>query len=292
VDRESVLIVDVENLAHRAFYATTHGPDKTPNQFHNEVAVNMLATWPSMIAKLVREIQIDHVIFCLDNTSRFRKEIYPEYKANRKPKPPHLAAQLPILRQIARGSSLPFIEDPLEEADDLVSSAARMLMANFTCYIASSDKDFNQVLHSNRVRQAKPLPFGQGWKMWTVLDTLQEFGIQSDQFARYSAMVKDTTDNIPGVAGIGPVTAVKLLQGRPDDEELIRRIAVKKKIEVAEAGVLFRLNYQLTKTRDIPVVSQRQELVADKILREHGCQKAADTMLNLSHTYGSKPCPI
>ena len=289
--QDSVLIVDVDNLAYRAYFRTVD-KDKKPLISFNGQPTNLLSTWPGMIAKLTRELQIDLVILCLDNPSRFRKELYPDYKANRKDKPPEILHQLPILRDLIRHSGLPYIEDPFEEADDLVSSAALALKATHACYIASSDKDFNQILESNQVRQAKPMPFGQGWQLWTVVDALTQNGVFADQYAHFSAMVKDAADNIPGIEGIGPVTAAKLLQGRPSDEELVRRIAAKRKMDLRTARAAFHLNYQLTKARNLPVKTQRQAFDAGRILRSHGCLKAAEIMETLHATYGSKACPI
>ena len=155
-----------------------------------------------------------HLAVILDKAgTSFRNDIYPEYKANRPPAPEDLVPQFPLIRDATRAFSLPCIEEEGLEADDLIASYARAAAERgWDVTIVSSDKDLMQLIG----------PHANGSKI-DMLDTMknarigipevaEKFGVSPDLVGDVLALMGDSVDNVPGIRGIGPKTATKLIQ--------------------------------------------------------------------------------
>ncbi len=156
-----------------------------------------------------------HLAVILDKAgTSFRNDIYDQYKANRPPAPEDLVPQFPLIRDATRAFSLPMIEEENVEADDMIASYARAATARgWDVTIVSSDKDLMQLIGTD--------PVGGG--SIDMLDTMknvrigipevdEKFGVTPDLVGDVLALMGDTADNIPGIRGIGPKTATKLIQ--------------------------------------------------------------------------------
>ena len=150
-----------------------------------------------------------HMAVILDASSKsFRNDLYPEYKAHRPPPPDDLVPQFPMIRDATRAFSLPCIEEIGLEADDLIASyALAALRAGWHVTVVSSDKDLMQLIQPGL----------------DMLDTLknerlgphaviEKFGVPPEQLGEVLGLMGDSVDNVPGVPGIGPKTAAKLIQ--------------------------------------------------------------------------------
>ena len=186
----------------RAFYAVR--PLTSPSG----VPTNAIYGFTSMIVKLLKEEKPEYLAFCYDlPTASFRKSIYPEYKAHRTETPPDLIPQIPYIKKVVDALGLPSFEKEGYEADDLIGSLAE-LGSRFHCevVIVSGDKDFGQLI--------KPGVILYDTMKDVRIDTdgvKAKWGVRPNQFVDYLSLIGDASDNIPGVEGIGPKTAEKLL---------------------------------------------------------------------------------
>ncbi len=212
---KKIYLVDVSSMFFRAFYAIR------PLSSSKGVPVNAVYGFISMIIKLIREKNPEYVLFCYDRKEpSFRKDMYVDYKANRTEMPDDLQVQMPYLKQVADLFGIADIEAEGYEADDLIGTVTRMAeKENFQVYIVSGDKDFSQLVNENVF----------------IYDTMKEFiytkdavkekhGVYPEQFIDFLAITGDTSDHIPGIAGIGPKGAQKLIEEFQNLENIYTQI--------------------------------------------------------------------
>jgi len=156
--------------------------------------------------------------------SNVRRELFPQYKANRIETPEQFKRQIPNMKYLCGIFGFPVVECEGVEADDLLGSCAlRVKESGGTATMVSADKDFAQLI-SPRIRQL--LPPKPRIKEWTEMDSIgvkSKFGVTPSQMADLLALVGDTADNIPGLGGVGPKTAAKWLKDFGDLESIIKR---------------------------------------------------------------------
>jgi DNA polymerase-1 len=162
----------------------------------------------NMLLKLLDETDADHigVIFDAGRTS-FRNEIYTEYKANRPEAPPELIPQFGMVREATRACNVACVEMEGYEADDIIATyACRAKEAGADVTIVSSDKDLMQLVN-DRVRMLDPIKN----KPISYPEVMEKFGVAPDKVIDIQALAGDSTDNVPGVPGIGVKTAAELI---------------------------------------------------------------------------------
>lgn len=200
---KKIYIVDVSSMFFRAFYAIR------PLTSTKGVPVNAVYGFISMIVKLMKDKNPDHLVFCYDRKEpSFRKDLYEEYKANRTTMPEDLQVQMPYLKQVGNLFGITDLEVPSYEADDLIGTVAKMAsQEGYESYIVSGDKDFCQLVSSNifLYDTMKEL-------VYDPKQVKEKHGVTPEQFIDFLAITGDTSDNIPGVAGIGPKGAQKLIE--------------------------------------------------------------------------------
>lgn len=212
---KKLYLVDVSSLFFRAFYAIRPltSPSGTP--------VNAVYGFLSMSLKLLREETPDYIAFCFDRPDpSFRKEIDPNYKANRSEMPEDLVPQMPYMRRIGEVLGITCLDRQGFEADDLIGTLARWgEKQNFQVSIVSGDKDFGQLVNGqiSLMDTMKNLRMGPA-------EVKEKWGVSPEQMRDYLAIVGDTSDNIPGVHGIGPKGAQKLLEEFGSLEEIYRNV--------------------------------------------------------------------
>jgi DNA polymerase I len=174
-----------------------------------------------MSLKLLREETPDYIAFCFDRPDpSFRKEIDPNYKANRSEMPEDLVPQMPYMRRIGEVLGITCLDRQGFEADDLIGTLARWgEKQNFQVSIVSGDKDFGQLVNEkiSLMDTMKNLRLGPA-------EVKEKWGVSPQQMRDYLAIVGDTSDNIPGVHGIGPKGAQKLLEEFGTLEEIYRNV--------------------------------------------------------------------
>ena len=174
-----------------------------------------------MVIKLMKTEKPEYMVFCYDRKEpSFRHEMYTEYKAHRTEMPEDLVQQMPYLKQVAGLLGIPSLEIPTYEADDLIGTLTHLGLKNkMEVYIVSGDKDFGQliapgVLLYDTMKNVK----------YDVDGVKEKWGIRPDQFIDYLALVGDSSDNIPGVKGIGPKGAISLLDQFTSLEDIYKNI--------------------------------------------------------------------
>ena len=201
---KALYIVDISSLFFRSYYAIS---SNMTNQ--KGLPTNALYGTVKMIQQLCRKKAPDYLICCFDSKEpSFRKSLYPEYKANRGEMPEDLEAQAPYLKKLISALLIPSWQKPGFEADDLIASLTRLAQKqNFNCCIVSSDKDFTPLVNKN-VRLYDTMKD----RLYDTAGVEAKWGLPPDQMQDYLSLVGDASDNIPGVRGIGPKSAIALLK--------------------------------------------------------------------------------
>ncbi len=238
-------LIDGYNLAFRCFYAM---PDLSRSDGFPTGALH--AFFASLLKLSSSDTPHFTAVFFDKGGSRRHLEIFPEYKANRADAPENFRRQIPQMKYLCEIFGFEPTESEGVEADDLLASAAVKLKAGGNSVaIVSADKDFAQLVSPN-IRQL--LPPKPRLKEWVELDSVgvkAKFGVAPAQIPAYLALVGDSSDNIPGLDGVGPKTAAKWLKDFGDIETLIRRADWIKpdrfRKVVAESAELLRRNLEL-----------------------------------------------
>lgn len=198
-----LIIVDISAFIFRAFYAIRilNAPDGTP--------VNAVRGVWSMLQKLLAQYQPTHIVIAKDTKDgSFRNEIYEEYKANRSEPPEELKPQFALIAEMVEKMKLPSIVKPGFEADDIIGSLCVQWADHFDeIFIASGDKDLMQFVN-DKVRMLDTMKD----KIYDPKGVHEKMGVRPDQIVDYLTLVGDSSDNIPGVKGIGAKGAAKLLE--------------------------------------------------------------------------------
>lgn len=161
-----------------------------------------------MCIRLLREKRPEYMVFCFDRPEpSFRSEVYEDYKANRTELPDDLEPQLPYIPKISETLGIPCIDKKTFEADDIIGTIAKKAeAAGLDVVIVSGDKDFAQLI-SPKVCMYDSMKE----VTYDVPGVVEKWGVEPNQIIDYLALIGDTSDNIPGVRGIGPKGAQKLL---------------------------------------------------------------------------------
>ncbi|MCG8335761.1 MAG: 5'-3' exonuclease, partial [Proteobacteria bacterium] len=153
-----------------------------------------------------------------------REALQADYKANRSETPEDLEKQVPWVKRLTVALGLPVVEQQGVEADDLIGAAAlRLMQAGQTATIVSADKDLGQVVQPG-IFQLLPPPTANprlGWRLLDAEGVEKKFGVPPEKIPDYLALVGDTSDNIPGLQGVGPKTAAKWILEYGDLEGII-----------------------------------------------------------------------
>ncbi|MFH1875077.1 MAG: DNA polymerase I [Pseudomonadota bacterium] len=216
MSKKKLYLIDGANYIFRAYYAI--GSLSTSKGF----PTNALYGFTQMILKLKNELKPDYLAVIFDTAEpTFRDELYEKYKANRKEPPDDLAQQFPHFNPILEALNIPILEKPGFEADDLIGTIAKKLAgSDLEVVIVSGDKDLMQLVNDNVViyDSMKDLQIGEK-------QVEQRFGVKPAQVIDVLALAGDSSDNIPGVPGIGPKTASKLIQEFGSLEDLLKNLA-------------------------------------------------------------------
>ena len=212
---KKLFLVDVSSFFFRAYFAI---PPLTNKE---GMPTNALYGFMNMVVKLMREIKPDYIAFCFDRKEKsFRSDLYPEYKANRAEMPEDLVPQVPYLKKLTDVLGIPRFDKEGYEADDIIGSLASYGRSNkLEVVIVSGDKDFAQLVDNFTIMYDTMKE-----KKYNVEGVIEKWGIEPQQMIDYLAMVGDSSDNIPGVKGIGPKGAQKLLAEFKDLDNIYKNL--------------------------------------------------------------------
>ena len=259
--KQHLYLVDGSAYIFRAYHRLPPltNPQGTP--------VGAVYGYTTMLWKLAEDLHKadgpTHLAVILDKAgTSFRNDLYDQYKANRPPPPEDLVPQFPLIRDATRAFSLACIEEDALEADDLIASYARAAtLRGWDVTIVSSDKDLMQLVGK----------CGVGGGSVDMLDTMknlridipevvEKFGVPPEKVGDVLALMGDSVDNVPGIRGIGPKTATKLIQEHGDLESVLAAAPAMKAsklreslIEQADMARLSRVLVQLKEDCALPV---------------------------------------
>jgi DNA polymerase-1 len=218
---DHLYLVDGSGYLFRAYHALpplTRKSDGLPT--------GAVSGYCNMLWKLLEDMKGSdaptHLAVIFDASEKtFRNDIYPEYKAHRPPPPEDLVPQFPLVRDATRAFGVSCVEMAGFEADDLIATYARVAReAGARCTIISSDKDLMQLVVDGKVELLDTMKN----KRIASAEVLEKFGVGPDKVVQVQALAGDSSDNVPGVRGIGIKTAAELINTYGDVETLLKRV--------------------------------------------------------------------
>ncbi len=255
-----VFLIDGSGFIFRAFHGLPPmtRPDGTP--------VNAVFGFTKMIMKLIEDTEADYIAVIFDKARKtFRSDIYPEYKAHRPPPPDELIPQFALVREATEALNVPAISLEGYEADDIIATYAREaaeMGAEVT--VVSSDKDLMQLVND----QVTMLDAMKN-KVIGREQVFEKFGVGPEKVIEVQALAGDSSDNVPGVQGIGVKTAAQLLDEYGDLETLLERAGEikqpKRREKLLEQANMARISRELVTLKDdVPLERRISEFVVRK----------------------------
>jgi len=205
--KDKLLLIDANSLIHRAYHALPPLNDKDGKPS------GALYGLSSVLIKIIKDENPTYAAAAFDRPEpTFRKEEFEEYKATRKPTPDDLISQIKEARGLLEKFGIKTFEQAGLEADDLIASLAAKFSKEVPVEVLSGDLDILQVVEGENVVAQIPKRGISETKMYDDEAVQERFGVSPAQMADYKGLVGDSSDNFPGVQGIGPKTAAQLIQ--------------------------------------------------------------------------------
>ena len=245
---KNILVIDSSAIIHRSY----HGyPERFSNYNNQNINVNILWGYINYTYKLSQEFEFDECIHVLDpeGGSKYRKEIYPLYKAGRPPSPDDFIIQKKLMPELLNAFQQKWLCVDGVESDDVLASIARVEAAKGNkVLVLSPDKDILQIVEDLSICVGRICKDKQGRNVHNLYEELgvyQTFGVNAYQIPDFLALVGDVGDNIKGVPGVGEKTAAKLIDAYNDIETIIMKSV--EVIEEYEAGIKNKdvMNYKM-----------------------------------------------
>jgi DNA polymerase-1 len=246
-----VFLIDGSGFIFRAYFARARSSEPVFQRKSDGMVTEVVTLFSNMLDKYRRETDADHMAVIFDASgSSFRNRIYDAYKANRREMPDDLRPQLGHVRRAAAAFDICQIELPDFEADDLIATYARHAVeAGAKVTILSSDKDLMQLV-SDEVKMRDPMTD----RSIAEAEVREKFGVGPDKVIEVQALCGDSTDNVPGVPGIGVKTAAELINTYGDLETLLAHAQEikqpKRREALVENEAKARLSKELVKLDD------------------------------------------
>ncbi len=216
---EKIILVDGNNLIFRSYFATAYSGNLMKNS--KGFPTNALFGFVNMINKIILEEKPTYMIVAFDKGKTFRHKEYKDYKAGRKETPQELIEQIPVAKKLLTYMGIKYYECDNYEADDIIGTFASYCEQddNFVGTIISSDRDLLQLISSNIDMK---LLKQKDYIRYNEVSFREEYQLDPIKIIDLKALMGDASDNIPGVAGIGEKTALKLLQNYGDLDGVYR----------------------------------------------------------------------
>src|SRR3954469_262280 len=249
---DHVFLVDGSGYIFRAYHALPPLTRKSDG-----LQINAVLGFCNMLWKLLNDMKPEerptHLAVVFDKSEKtFRTDFYPQYKAHRPDIPSDLIPQFPLIRDAVKAFDIPCLEQPGFEADDIIAPYARLACeAEATATIVSSDKDLMQLVNDcvTMYDTMKDKRIGPA-------EVVEKFGVGPDKVIEVQALIGDSTDNVPGVPGIGVKTAAQLITEYGDLETLLSRAGEIKQPKRRESLIEFAEQAR---------ISRRLVLLEDKV---------------------------
>jgi DNA polymerase-1 len=209
MDRKKVFLIDGSALAYRSYFAFIRNP-LINSKGENTSAVFGFA---SSLLKILREENPDYIGVVFDTPApTFRHKIYKDYKSTRAKTPPEMVEQLPRIKELVEYMNFPLIEKDGFEADDIIGTLAQQAKKEgLGVFVVTADKDFFQLVDED-IKMLKPSKGKEPQEMYDAKAVKEKFGVAPEQITDFLGLMGDSSDNIPGVPGIGQKTALELIK--------------------------------------------------------------------------------
>ncbi|HIO40587.1 MAG TPA: DNA polymerase I [Candidatus Marinimicrobia bacterium] len=258
-----LFLIDGMAQIYRAHFAMIKNPLTTKDGRHTSAIFGFM----NSLFKLLRDENPDYIAVVLDcKEPTFRHKLYTEYKATREKMPDELVGQLEPLYEVISHTNIPILKKPGYEADDIIGTLVKKAeQAGLVTYMVTGDKDMMQLVSETTFMYSP----GNRFKPTTIYDKIkvkEKWGVGPDGIIDMLALVGDTSDNVPGVDGVGPKTAKKLLDQYKDIETILEHADEAKNKRVREGlqngRDLVHLSRELVTIHcDVPVEFHIEELI-------------------------------
>ncbi len=296
-EKKTLFLLDGHALVYRAHYALIKRPLVNSKGMNTSAVIGFTRSLWEVITK--QKPTHLAVSFDVSDKTVFRKDMYPEYKANRPPQPEDISIAFPYIRRIVEGLNIPILEMSGFEADDVIGTIAKKAeKEGFTVYMMTPDKDYAQLVSDN-IFMYKPARFGNGVEVLGEKEVLEKWQIKRvDQVIDILGLQGDSVDNIPGIPGIGKKTAIKLLDQYDTIEGLIahsHELKGKQKENVenfAEQGLLSKklatidLEVPVDFVADNCKISEFNKEDLTQVFKELEFRTVAESILSFDHSTG------
>ena len=208
-NKKRLFIIDGYATLYRAHYALIRNPLTTTAGMPTSAVFG----FANQVFQLLEEENPDYIVAAFDPKGKnFRHELYTDYKANRSAMPDEIQIQLPYLWELLDGMNIPVLRIEGVEADDVIGTIAKMCEKDdLQCNIVSGDKDFMQLINDKTLLYA-PQARRREKEIFNAQKVLEKWGVGPEHIIDLLGLMGDSSDNVPGVEGVGPVTAKKLIQ--------------------------------------------------------------------------------
>jgi DNA polymerase-1 len=209
MEKKKFVIIDAMALAYKAYFAFINRPLVTSKGEPTSAVFGFL----SQLIKILGDNRPDYVAVAFDSKEKtFRHDKFKNYKSSRAAMPEDMIPQIDRIKQIIQVLNIPIYILPKYEADDIIGTAVREAAGKgLESFVFTPDKDFNQLV-SDKVKVVRPGKTADEIVVFDVKKVKDEFGFEPKQMIDYLALIGDSSDDIPGVPGIGPKTAIPLIQ--------------------------------------------------------------------------------
>lgn len=224
--RKTFYLIDGSSYIFRAFFGIRQQLSTSKG-----FPTNALYGFINMLRKIIRDEKPDYLLVAFDSPDKtFRHEIYPEYKANRDTPPEELAQQFPYFEPLVKAYGVASMRKPGYEADDIIGTMAKKgEEEGLRVIIVSGDKDMMQLISPN-VCMLDTMKN----KIFKDKEVIEKFGVKPNQVVEVMGLMGDSSDHVPGVSGVGPKTAIALIQKFGSIKSIYERINEVDKIKVKE----------------------------------------------------------
>lgn len=251
-----LFLLDAMALIYRAYFAL----NKNPRINSKGLNTSAILGFANTLYDLIRTEKPSHIGVAFDTMAPTARHIeFTEYKANRESMPEDLALSIPYIKKLIEAFNIPILYVDGYEADDVIGTLSQKAYEQgFTTYMMTPDKDFGQLVN-DRTFMYKPAKFGEKAQILGVAEVCEKFGVKRPgQIIDLLGLMGDAADNIPGISGVGPVTAVKLLAEYDNIENLLANASSIKNEKVREKVIAGTDSAIMSKmlakiTMDVPI---------------------------------------
>ena len=292
---EKIMLIDGNSIVNRAFYGVpllTNGEGRYTNGVYGFL---------NILFKLLDEEQPDYLAVAFDlHAPTFRHRTFDGYKGTRKGMPEELREQMPLLKEVLQAMHIPIFEQEGFEADDILGTLSALAEKNgIVPVVVSGDRDLLQLAGETlKVRIPKTKGGRTETEDYYAADVQAKYGVTPDEFIDMKALMGDTSDNIPGVPGIGEKTAAKIITQYHDIETAIAHAAEIKPKKASENLVAYQEQARLSKflatiVRDMPLEWDKESLKIGDMFNQTAYElvKRLEFKSMFSHFEGSASAP-